>query len=244
MAKNTSTLYSRLESEISSFISRRIELSEGVFFSQHKKINRIYKFKNRDLSGSKLNADLSYDYYFDIISPRADSEVKNLRFDTKHVLVFSQNPRKDFPAVFISNAALKSWMAENGEDDKLKAAVEEFTANGNIGFKKVNGGYEIVDALNTYITNQKADTVDDTDIVERHEMTASQLKRMTAWDQKKVDEVIKNLGNKSFTASTLTTPIETTSKRYEIFEFTGGIYEQEFNLVNDKQDGDEHKYFL
>jgi len=244
MAKNTSTLYSRLESEISSYISRRIELSEGVFFSQHKTINRIYKFKNRDLSGTKLNPDLSYDYYFDIISPRADSEVKNLRFDTKHILVFSQNPQKDFPVVFISNASLKSWMAENGEDDKLKAAVEEFTANGNIGFKKVNGGYEIVDALNTYITNQKADTVDDTDIVERHEMTASQLKRMTAWDQKKVDEVIKNLGNKSFTASTLTTPIETTSKRYEIFEFTGEVSEREFNLVNDNQGGDEHKYFL
>lgn len=244
MAKNTSSLYSRIESEISSYISRRIELSEGIFFSQHRTINRIYKFKNRDLSGSKLNADLSYDYYFDIISPRADSEVKNLRFDTKHILVFSQNPQKDFPAVFIANASLKSWMAENGEDDKLKAAVEEFVANGNIGFKKVNGGYEMVDALNTHITNQRAETIDDTDLVERHEMTASQLKQMTEWDDQKVDEVIKALGNKSFTASTLTTPIETTSKRYEIFEFTGEVSEQEFNQATGGTGGDEHKYFL
>ena len=162
-----SPLHTRMESEIGNYLSRKVELSSGVFFSQYKTINRILKFKNRDLSGSKINPDLSYDFYFDIISPRADSEVKNLRFDTKHILAYSQNPRKDFPAVFIANAMLKSWMAENGEDEKLKAAVEEFVSNGNIGFKKVSGGYEIIDFLNTYITNQIAENVDDTDLIER-----------------------------------------------------------------------------
>ena len=244
MDKVKSTLYKRMESEINSYISQSVELSEGVHFSQYKTINRIYKFKNRDLSGTKLNADLSYDYYFDIISPRADSEVKNLRFDTKHILTFSQNPRKDFPVVFIANASMKSWMAENGEDDKLKSAVEEFTTNGNIGFKKVQGGYEMVDALNTYPTNQKAETIDDTDLLERHEMTASQLMRMTEWDADKVSEVIKTLGNKSFTATTQTSQISTTSKRYEIFEFTGEVSELEFNQAQGKEGGDEHNYFL
>ena len=242
MPEAKSTLFSRIESEISMYLSRRIELSEGVFFSQHKTINRIYKFKNRDLSGSKINADLTYDYYFDIISPRADSEVKNLRFDTKHILVFSQNPRRDFPAVFIANASLKSWMAENGEDDKLKAAVEEFVGNGNIGFKRIDGGYEIVDPLNTYITQQQAETVDDTDIIERHEMTASELKSMKPWEH--VDEVIKELGGKSFKTSALTTSSETTSNQFEVFEFTGEVSEKEFNEAKGLESGDEHKYFL
>ena len=160
-----STLFSRMEKEIHNYQTSRIELDPGVFFSQTKLIERIYKFKNRDLGAGKLNEDLSYNYYFDIISPRADSETKNLRFDTKHILVFSQNPRDDFPVTFISNALIKKWMSENGEDDKLKAAVEEFTANGNIGFKKMADGYEIVDALNSYITNQRAETVNDTDII-------------------------------------------------------------------------------
>lgn len=242
MEKTGQTLYSRIESEISSYLSGRIEISEGVFFSQNKLINRIYKFKNRDLSGSKLNSDLSYDYYFDIISPRADSEVKNLRFDTKHILIFSQNPRVDFPAVFIANASLKSWMAENGEDDKLKAAVEEFTANGNIGFKKIKGGYEVVDPLNTYVTNQQAQTIDDTNLVERHEMTASYLKAMEHWDH--VDEVIKELGDKSFSATSETTPTQTTANVYEIFEYTGEVSEKEFNEAKGIEGGDEHNYFL
>lgn len=246
MAKNSkSSLYSRIETEISNYLSHKIELSEGVSFSQYQTIKRTYKFRNRELGDGKINSDLSYNYYFDIISPRADSEVKNLRFDTKHVLVFSKNPIKDFPAVFISNLTLKNWMAENGEDDKLKAAVEEFVSNGNIGFKKVAGGYEIVDALNTYITNQRAQTVDDTDIVERHEMTASQLMAMTAWDDEKVKKTVDELGNKSFAATTMTTPTETTGKRYEIFEFTGEVSEKEYNEAKGiEEEGDENKYFL
>lgn len=240
---NTSPLFDRITSEISNYQSKRVELSEGVFFSQYNLINRIYKFKNRDLSGTKLNDDLSYNYYFDIISPRADSEIKNLRFDTKNVLVFSQNPRKDFPVVFISNASIKKWMSENGEDEKLKAAVEEFVANGNVGFKRVKDGYEIIDALNTYPTNTRAETVDDTDLIERHEMTADQLKRMTEWDN--VDETIEHLGNKSFKASEFTTDDITTSKRYEIFEFSGQVNEKEFMMARGEgEDGDENKFFL
>ncbi len=245
MAKEIqSSLFKRIESEINTYISGRVELSPGVFFSQYKTINRIYRFKNRDLSGSKINSDLSYNYYFDIISPRVDSEVKNLRFDTKHILVFSEDPRKDFAAVFLANASLKSWMAENGEDEKLKEAVEEFSGNGNIGFKKVAGGYEIVDAQNTYITNQIAKTVDETDIIERHEMSPSQIKRMTEWDQDIADVVIKDLGDKSFTSSKDTTPISTTGKKYEIFEFTGEVSEKEFNEVKGLEGGDPNKYFL
>ena len=245
MAKDLlSLLHKRIEIEINNYLSLKVEMSTGVFFSQYKTINRIFKFKNRDLTGTKINPDLSYDYYFDIISPRTDSEVKNLRFDTKHVLVFSQNPRKDFPAVFISNAMLKSWMGENGEDLKLKSSIEEYSGNGNVGFKKVTGGYETVDPLNTYVTNQRAETVDDTDLIERHEMTASQIKEMKTWDQDVADKVIKDLGNKTFTAQKLTTPTATTSKRYEIYEYTGEVSEKEFNEIEGREGGDKNVYFL
>jgi len=242
--ETASPLHKRMETEINNYLTLKVEVSSGVFFSQYKTINRIYKFKNRDLTGTKINPDLSYDYYFDIISPRTDSEVKNLRFDTKHVLIFSQNPRDDFPAVFISNAVVKSWMAENGEDLKLKSSVEEYSSNGNIGFKKVGGGYEIVDPLNTYVTNTRAEVVDDTDLIERHSMSASQIKKMSEWDQDVADAVIKKLGNKTFTAAKHTTPIQSTGKKYEIHEYTGEVNEKEFNQINGEEEGDENTYFL
>lgn len=242
----TPSLYRRIEDEIKSYLSRKIEISPGVFYSQYKLINRIYKFRNRDLTGGeKINEDLSYNYYFDIISPRIDSEVKNLRFDTKNILVYSQNPSKDFAAVFLANASLKSWMAENGEDLKLKSAVEEFVANGNIIFKRVGGGYELCDLLDTYITNETAETIDETAIIERHgDLNASTLKKMKSWDQKVVDLVIKDLGNKSFKSSELSTDIESSEKKYEVFEYTGEVSEKEFNEIQGKKGGDPNNYFL
>lgn len=241
--QNSSAFFSRLKYEVDNYVSQKIEVSEGVFFSQYQTIKRIMKFKNRDLTGSKITEDLRYDYYFDIISPRTDSEVRNLRFDTKNILVFSLNPVKDFPVVFVTNAKLKEWMLSNGEDDKLKAVVEEFSGNGNIIFKKIEGGYETTDPLNTYVTNQKAKMIDDTDLVERHEMTASQLKLMSAWDN--VDEFIKNCPNKTFSATTMTTSIQTSTKRYEVLEYTGEVSEKEFNeLAGIPVEGDEHKFFL
>ncbi len=244
MKQTKSNLFTRIENEINNYLTNNVEVSPGVSFSQNNLINRIYKFRNRDLSGAKINSDLSYNYHFDIISPRADNEIKNLRFDTKNIMVFSQNPIKDFAAVFISNASLKSWMSKKGEDIKLKTAVEEFVANGNVGFKRVSGGYELIDVLNTYITNQKAQEIGDTDIIERHEMTASQLMRMKEWNQDNINLVIKSLGNKSYSSSVSTTPVNSTVNRYEVYEFTGEVNELEFNQAKNIEGGDENDYFL
>lgn len=244
MSKPQSTLFTRIEREIKNYLTSKIEISPGVNFSQYQLINRIYKFRNRDLTGEKINQDLSYNFYFDIISPRADNEIKNLRFDSKNIMVYSQNPIKDFAAVFLSNATLKSWMSKKGEDIKLKSAIEEFVANGNIGFKRIDGGYEIVDPQNTFITNQKAETIEDTDIIERHVMTASQLAQMKGWNKDEVTKVIKDLGDKSFKATTETTNADSTRKNYEIYEFTGEVNELEFNEAKGINTGDENNYFL
>lgn len=243
MKVNESSLIKRIEEEIDNYLTNRVEISPEVFFSQYQLIKRLFKFKNKDLNkGSKINPDLSYDYYFDIISPRCDSEVKNLRFDTKNIMTFSVNPRKDFAAVYISNTQLKMWMAENGEDDKLKAAVEEFTSNGNVVFKRVPGGYEKVDPLNMVITNIKAETIEDTAMIERHEMTASQIIAMSDWEDK--EEVIEDCGNKFFQATELTSETQTTGKVYEIHEYTGEVSDKEFKELHGDDSGDENKYYL
>lgn len=240
----TQSLFSRIESEIKHYYTSTIEIAEGVQFSQYKTIKRIYKFKSRDLTGTKINDDLSYNYWFDIIKPRLDSVVKNLRFDTKNILAFSKNPSKDFAAVFLTNAMLKSWLMDNGEDIKLKESVEEFCGDGNTIFKKVKNGYVRVDPLKTIITNQTAENIDETNIIEVHEMTASQLKRMKQWDQDAVNKVIKEMGDKSFKTTENSTDIESSSKYYEIYEYTGEVSELEYNQLEDElAKGDEHEYF-
>lgn len=245
MTSNIPSLFKRIENEIENYLTNKVEISPEVYFSQYQLIKRLYKFKNKDLNkGSKINPDLSYDYYFDIISPRCDSEVKNLRFDTKNIMTFSISPRKDFAAVYISNTQLKTWMVENGEDDKLKASVEEFSANGNVIFKKVSGGYEKVDPLNMVITNIKAETIEDTAIIERQEMTASQILRMDSWYEDAKEDVIEHCGNKFFQTSETTSESETTGKVFEIYEYTGEVSEKEYLELGGNFNGDENKYFL
>lgn len=234
-------IHKRLENEIKNYLGSTVEIAEGVNFSTHNTIKRIYKFKNRDLTGNKINEDLSYNYWFDIIKPRLDSAVKNLRFDTKNVLVFSKNPTKDFPVVFLSNSALRSWLVNNGEDIKLKEAIEEFCGNGNVIFKKTKKGYDLVDPLNMVITNQTAKTIDDTGLIERHEMTASELTRMTNWEN--IKYVIDHLGDKFFKSSENSTDSESSTKYYEIYEYTGEVSEQEYNDLDGKE-GDPDTYFL
>ena len=64
MSKHTSSgLYARIETEIVNYLGAKIEVSEGVKFSQYQTIKRLYKFRNQSLSQSKINEDLSYDYY-------------------------------------------------------------------------------------------------------------------------------------------------------------------------------------
>lgn len=239
-----SKFYKRLHQEIFNYLSVKVEVSEGVYFSQYQTIKRIMKFKNRDLTGTKINEDLSYNYYFDIVSPRVDSEVKNLSFQTKDILIFSSNPTQDFAAVYILNAKLLDWMMNNGEEQKINEVTQEYVSNGNVGFKRTATGYDKIDPLNTYHTNTLAEDIDDTDIIERHEMTASELKDMTTWDAAMVQKTIEECGNKFFNATELSTKIPTGMNKYEIFEYTGEISELEFNEVNQIEGGDKDTYFL
>lgn len=244
MDNSQSGLFKRVEEEISNYLYNSVEVAEGVFFNQRDTIKRIYKFRNRSLDDSKVNEDLTYNYYTDIISSRVESEVKNLKFDTKNIKPFSLAPLQDFAAVFIANASLKVWMSKENRGIDLKEAIEEFVANGNIGFKKISGGYEVVDPLNTYITNISAKTVDETNIIERHEMTASEMLRKEDWDYDTTLEMIEKCGDSSFQSTGETTEAESTTKTYEVFEYLGEVTEKEFYSAQGIEFGDENTTFL
>lgn len=231
--------FTRLQDEINKYLSETIDLSEGVSYSQHRLIKRMMKFKNKDLAGSKIDDDLRYIYYTDIITPRARSEKKNIRIDTKHIRFFSESPSKDFPAVFTLNAKVRDWMMNNGQGNLLNKAVDQFTDFGNVGFKKVKDGYELIDPLNLYVTNQTAETVEDTDLIERHEMTASDIMAMEDWENK--EQVINNIGQKSKSSTENATEQEQHKDYFEIYEYTGDITEKHYNQIKGKEGGDEYE---
>jgi hypothetical protein len=230
--------------EVETYLGHEAQIAEGVMFSQHKLVRRIGIFKNRHFPKGKIDKrDGSYKYWFDIISLRVNAEIKNLRFDSNDVLPFSTNPIQDFSAIFTLRAALNEWMWETGREEEMIDAIERFSADGNVLFKKVKGGYETCDPENTFIINQSAKTIEQTPIVERVQMTQSEL-RAKAGVWSKIDEVIANCGNKFFQKTPWTGMEITTNPLYEIFERNGEISEAALFEAQGKEGGDENKYQL
>lgn len=235
---------SRLRSIITTYQTGSIEVSPGSFFSQKDMVEKVFSFKNTDLAEDKLDTDGSYRYYFDIITPRVGAEVKNLRIDSKNILLFSNNPRLDFSPVFLANLALSEWLAESGHDLLLKDSVFQFVELGNVGFKRTGDGFCLVDALNLYVSNQMAETVEDTDLVERVQLTPVQMMSHDKWDREAVERALENHKGTSFSATDQSTEAENSSDVYELFEFTGVLSEAEYNEIKGIDGGDEHNYFI
>ena len=235
--------YKKIESEIDGYLNSSVEISEGVKFSQHKLIRRIYLFKNKTYPQGKVDKQGGYKFWYDIIGPRMNSEVKNLSIDTKNPLIFSQNPIKDFGAVLMTNMFLKDYLWKTGKAEEFNDATESFSGDGNFLMKKIKKGYETCDSLNTYIINQTAKTVDDTAIVERFLLTQSELREKSGvWQN--IEEVITNCGNKQFSVTKKTTAKETQNPYYEIFERNGELTEEELFSLKGEKGGRKDRYIL
>jgi len=231
-----------IEKEIKDYTEEQVELFEGYNFSQYKLVRRIVYYQNQVYPKGKLDSHGSYKYWFDIVSPRIDSEVKNVDFDTKDISVYS-DPDSDTVKVLIANGFLKEWLKNTAQGEKINEAVEEGSGWGNVVWKKIKGGYEICDLKNLYIINQTAKTLKDSSVIERHLLTQSELREKEGiW--KNIDDVIANCGGKQFSSTLDANPKKTENPYYEIFERNGEVSEKDLFEAQDKSGGDEKKYVL
>lgn len=236
-------IYKIIENEITDYESKKTEISKGVHRSAFKRIKRIAFFQNEGGEDNKIDELGQYQYWLKPIKVYIDSTVKNLRIDTKNFLLFSINPIKDFPVVFTLNGALREYLFDTNRDTQLKEDVEYYVGWGNCLWRKTEEGYELCDLSNTYIINQSAKTVDETPIIERHQLTQSQLRAMEGvFDN--IDNVIKDCGGKTFSATKNTTEDTTTNDIYEIFIRNGEISEKDLFEAQGKEGGDPNKFQL
>lgn len=232
-----------IQREVGDYLGGGRNIAEGVTFSTHRLIRRINIFKNRHFPNGKVTKKGEYKYWFDLIGPRINNEMKNLRFGSKNILPFSRNPIGDFAAVFTLNAALTDWMWTTGREEELIEIIEQFSGDGNVLFKKIKGGYQTCDFDNTFIINESARHVDETPIIERVQMTQSDLRRKQGvWSN--IDEVIRHCGNKFYKKTVNTGESASTNPIYEIFERNGEISEQDLFEAQGKKGGDPNRYVL
>lgn len=232
-----------ITNEVHEYIFGVTHIGENIPYSEYKLKKRIQMFKNKHYPTGKISEDGDYEHWFDIIHPAVNSEVKNIDFDSKHFMIFSTAPIQDFAAVYVINLSVDEYMWETGAADELNKSVEDYSADGNLLFRKTSDGYEVCDMMNTFITNQTAETVDETDIIERFYMFQSELRAMSGV-YKNVDAVIKDCGDVMFTKIEMGVGEIRSKKQYEIYRRTGEISERDLFEAQGKKGGDPNKYVL
>lgn len=216
MPDTKSQLSKQIETEITDYYSKEVNIGDDVRFSQYYLSRRIVLFENKEYPNGKFDSQGNYKYWFDIIGSRIDSEVKNIDFDTKDIEAFSEREGDNLP-IIVTNLTLKEYLRNHGQSQEINDAIEEGAGWGNILWKKVSDGYERADLRRTYIINQTAKTVDQTPIVEWHELTQSDLRAKNGtW--KYIDEVIMECGRKEDDKGEVYTyPL------YDVFERNGEV---------------------
>lgn len=213
-------------------------MDEGYEFSAYKLIRRIGLYKAQIYPTGKFDSQGNYKYWFDIITPRVNSEVKNIDFDTKDITLYS-DAKNDSMRLLLANARMKDYLAETGEAEKLNEAVEQGSEWGNLVWKDVGDNYAILELPNIMVLNQKAKTLDDSDEIEYEMMLPSDLrKKKDVWYN--VDKLIES-GTKKYKKS---------NPEYHIYERNGEVSEKDYNdtlaqMTNEKpKKGSEDKYLL
>jgi hypothetical protein len=237
-----STITTTISNETEQYRTGYVDIGGKTHFSQHKLIERIRQYQNKTYPTGKVSKDGDYKYWVDIVTPRVNDNVKNLRFESKNILPFSIAPQVDFAPVFVLRASLVNWMRDHRKDEEIQEVLYTFCDDGNILWKKCGKDYEITDPDNTFITNQTARTVDETSIIHRTEMTQSDLRAKSEW--KNIEDVIAECGVKQRVIEKNGTPIETSNLIYEIYERNGEVSEKTLFEAQGKKNGDENKFVL
>jgi len=236
-------IFKLIESEIQSYLTGKVEISEGYKFNQYKLIKRIMLYQNNIYPTGKLTAQGDYKQWIDVSQPRVDSEVKNIDFNSSAIQYYSES-YKDAGYMLLCNLALDEWMRDNQQGEELNDAVEEFSSWGNVVWKKVKGGYERVALKDFYVINQQAKTLNETPVIERHIFTQSDLRaKMGVWDN--VENVINDCGNRGFTRNPEGVTESKETPYYEIYERNGEVSEYDLFQAQGKGDGgSKNKYLL
>lgn len=223
----------QIKNEITAYKNSTVEICDGYSYSQSKVVRRIMLYKNQIYPKGKFDSQGNYKYWFDIISPRRDNEIKNIDFDTKDITLVSE-PMKDAGKLLIANARLKDFLHESGQAEKLNEAIERGTEWGNVVWKSIKDGYKLMDLNNFFVLNQKAETLEHSDVIEAEILDSGEMrKKVDVWEN--VEDLIKSAKPND----------EKSSPEFYIYERNGEITEKDFYETKGKiEKGDETKYVL
>lgn len=245
MIDNTqSKLKEQMEKEIQQYLTETVSVGDNFDYSQPKLVRRISLFENKVYPKGKFDKQGNYKYWYDVIAPAIDSEVKNVDFDTSNITAYSPNKQDEIPCL-ITNLKFPEYLRVTGQAEEINSAIEEGSGWGNVVWKKIKGSYERMDLRNTYIINQTAFSLDETPVIERHQMISSDLRgKLKVWQN--VKEVLEQCKVNTYKTEMNSTGEETTVPYFDIYERNGEVCLADLKRTNGEnpKEGDEDVYVL
>ncbi len=228
------SIVKKITEEVEQYKNGSYDMLDGYSFSAFKLLRRIGLYKAQVYPKGKLDSQGNYKYWFDVITPRVYSEIKNIDFDTNDIILYSDT-KEDTMRLLLANIAMKDYLAKSGEAEKLNEVVEQGSEWGNVVWKKVGKQYKILELNNLMVLNQTAKTLEDSDVIEYECMVSSDLrKKLGVWNKKEVEEILKS-GKPEQNKS---------APEFHIYERNGEISEKEYKEAKEEEGGSEDKYIL
>lgn len=239
-----SDLKSQIEKEIQSYLTESVTIGDYYDYSQSKLVRRISLFESKIYPTGKFDKQSNYKHWFDVITPAIDSEVKNIDFDTSNVLVYSPNKNDEIPCL-ITNLKLDEYLKVTGQAEEINSAIEEGSGWGNVVWKRIKGTYERVDLRNFYVINQTAKDLNGTPVIERHQMSSSDLRsKKDIWSN--VKEVLEQCKSNTYKTQIGSQENDTTVPYYDVYERNGEVSVADLKRTKGEKvsEGDEDVYVL
>jgi len=213
-----------IEQELSDYIQKDSEIDEGIAsVNTYAHIQLLDLFDRGVYETGNTDSQGRYKYWFDIISPRVEDEVKSTKINLSNMFLWSPF-KADNTAIFLMNAKMRDHLNDSGESEEINDAKEKFSAYGNILWEKTKGGYDQCDFNNTYIINQLAKTIDETPIIHRYEYSQSDLVKMRGiWNDKTIDFLIEQNRKFQIKKTKESRGEATTVPYYELYKRNGEV---------------------
>jgi len=240
----TNRLAIQIENELKNYFSAPVQISPDNNFSASKLIRRISLFENHIYPNGKFDSQMNYKFWYDEQKKCIDSNVKNIDIDTKNFKIKSDRKIDELPLI-ISNLKIKDYLRKSGQAEEINASVEEFVGWGNLVFKKIKKGYERGDLKNFYVINQTAETLDESPVIERHQLGESDLRaKKGVWEH--ISDVITSCKADYYAPTAETQGKETTTPYYDIYERNGEVCLADLRAYQGKKasEKDKEQYVL
>ena len=175
------------------FLVRDCELMDNFKFNQYKTLRRIHLYLNNEFESGPFDSQGNQKYFYNLCNFRNDQATKNIDMDSKDVEITGKMS-SDFAKSFFLRAEWEQFAKKEQIGKLLNQLSEDLPRYGSVVWKRMrkDGKVKIYDVdLRNLINDPTAFCLKDSPVVERHTMSAVEMRAMEAWDQVEVEKYLK-----------------------------------------------------